>query len=144
MPQIRNVGTLGGNLCQRPRCWYFRGKLFDDCIRKGGGTCYAHSPKAENQYHAIMGGDICSMVYPSDMAPALIALDAKVEIAGPKGRRVIPLEKFLRDAGEEPAAGDGAGAARDAGRGGDSGGLGGEEGSVPQAARAAGVRLRGA
>ena len=94
VPQIRNVGTLGGNLCQRPRCWYFRGKLFDDCIRKGGTSCYAHSPKAENQYHAITGGDICSMVYPSDMAPALIALDAKVEIAGPKGKRVVPLEKF--------------------------------------------------
>jgi xanthine dehydrogenase YagS FAD-binding subunit len=92
VPQIRNVGTLGGNLCQRPRCWYFRGKLFSDCLRKGGGDCYARD--GENQYHAIMGGDICAMVYPSDMAPALIALDAKVEIAGPKGTRTVPLEKF--------------------------------------------------
>ncbi|HUJ90931.1 MAG TPA: xanthine dehydrogenase family protein subunit M [Syntrophorhabdales bacterium] len=92
VPQIRNVGTLGGNLCQRPRCWYFRGKLFSDCLRKGGGDCYARD--GENQYHAIMGGDICAMVYPSDMAPALIALDAKAEITGPKGTRIVPLEKF--------------------------------------------------
>jgi xanthine dehydrogenase YagS FAD-binding subunit len=92
VPQIRNVATLGGNLCQRPRCWYFRGKLFSDCMRKGGANCYAKD--GENQYHAIMGGDICCMVYPSDMAPALIALDAKAEIAGPKGMRTIPLEKF--------------------------------------------------
>ena len=92
VPQIRNVGTLGGNLCQRPRCWYFRGKLFSDCLRKGGGNCYAQD--GENQYHAIMGGDICSMVYPSDMAPALIALDARAEIAGPKGTRMVSFEQF--------------------------------------------------
>jgi xanthine dehydrogenase YagS FAD-binding subunit len=94
VPQIRNVATLGGNLCQRPRCWYFRGKLFTDCLRKGGGTCYAREAEAENQYHAILGGEPCCMVYPSDMAPALIALDAKAEIAGPKGKRLVPLEKF--------------------------------------------------
>ena len=92
VPQIRNVGTLGGNLCQRPRCWYFRGKLFSDCMRKGGASCYGQN--GENQYHGIMGSDICCMTYPSDMAPALIALDAKAEIAGPKGTRIIPLEKF--------------------------------------------------
>jgi xanthine dehydrogenase YagS FAD-binding subunit len=92
VPQIRNVATLGGNLCQRPRCWYFRGKLFADCMRKGGASCYGQN--GENQYHAIMGGDVCCMAYPSDMAPALIALDAKAEIAGPKGTRIIPLEKF--------------------------------------------------
>jgi xanthine dehydrogenase YagS FAD-binding subunit len=92
VPQIRNVATLGGNLCQRPRCWYFRGKLFADCIRKGGANCYGK--EGENQYHAIMGGDICCMAYLSDMAPALIALDAKAEIAGSKGTRVIPLEQF--------------------------------------------------
>jgi len=92
VPQIRNVGTLGGNLCQRPRCWYFRGKLFSDCLRKGGGNCYAQD--GENQYHAIMEKEICAMVYPSDVAPALIALDAKAEIAGPRGTRMVPLEKF--------------------------------------------------
>jgi len=92
VPQIRNVGTIGGNLCQRPRCWYFRRSLFKDCLRKGGGTCYA--PDGENQYHAIFGGDGCYMVYPSDMAPALIALNAKVEIGSPKGNRMVPLEQF--------------------------------------------------
>ncbi len=92
VPQIRNVGTLGGNLCQRPRCWYFRGKLFKECFRKGGDTCYA--PGGENQYHAIFGGENCYMVCPSDLAPALTVLNAKVEIAGPKRNRVVPLEQF--------------------------------------------------
>jgi xanthine dehydrogenase YagS FAD-binding subunit len=92
VPQIRNVGTLGGNLCQRPRCWYFRGKLFPDCFRKGGDNCYA--PGGENSYHAVIGGANCYMVYPSDLAPALIALNAKAEIASPKGSRMIPLGKF--------------------------------------------------
>lgn len=92
VPQIRNVATLGGNLCQRPRCWYFRGKLFDDCYRKGGATCYGQ--QGENQYHAIQGGELCAMAALSDMAPALIALDATAEIAGPKGRRTVPLEQF--------------------------------------------------
>ncbi len=92
VPQIRNVGTLGGNLCQRPRCWYFRGKSFANCFRKGGGTCYA--PGGENRYHAVFGGSNCYIVHPSDLAPALIALDARVEIASPKGSRMVPLEKF--------------------------------------------------
>ncbi len=92
VPQIRNVGTLGGNLCQRPRCWYFRGKLFKSCFRKGGENCYA--PAGENQYHAIFGGGNCSMVCPSDMATALAALNAKVEIATPKGNKLIPVEQF--------------------------------------------------
>ncbi len=92
VPQIRNVGTLGGNLCQRPRCWYFRGKLFKDCFRKGGSNCYA--PGGENQYHAILGGDNCYIVYPSDMAPALTALNARVEIATSKGNKMVPIEQF--------------------------------------------------
>jgi xanthine dehydrogenase YagS FAD-binding subunit len=92
VPQIRNVGTLAGNLCQRPRCWYFRGSLFKDCLRKGGSTCYALG--GENQYHAIMGIKGCGMVYPSDMAPALIALNASVEIATAKGSKKVPLEQF--------------------------------------------------
>jgi len=92
VPQIRNMGTLGGNLCQRPRCWYFRGKLFKDCLRKGGDYCYA--PAGENQYHAVLGAGSCHMVYPSDLAPALTALNAKVEIAGVKGKRSVPIEQF--------------------------------------------------
>jgi len=90
-PQLRNQGTIGGNLCQRPRCWYFRSDL--RCFRKGGETCYA--PEGENEYHAIFGGDGCYMVHPSDLAPALIALEAKVRIAGPKGKRTAPLESFF-------------------------------------------------
>ncbi len=92
VPQIRNVGTLGGNLCQRPRCWYFRGKLFKDCFRKGGNNCYALG--GENRYHAVFGGANCYMVFPSDLAPALMALNARVEIAAPKGNRMVPVEKF--------------------------------------------------
>jgi xanthine dehydrogenase YagS FAD-binding subunit len=92
VPQIRNVGTLGGNLCQRPRCWYFRRALFKDCLRKGGGNCYASG--GENQYHAIIGNSGCCMVYPSDMAPALMALNARVEIATPQGNKAIPVEQF--------------------------------------------------
>ena len=89
-PQLRNQGTLGGNLCQRPRCWYFRGNF--PCLRKGGELCSAMD--GENEYHAIFGGDPCYMVHPSDTAPALVALDAKVTIAGPKGPRTIPLGAF--------------------------------------------------
>ncbi len=92
VPQIRNVGTLGGNLCQRPRCWYFRRKIFDDCLRKGGKNCYGAN--GENMYHAILGGEGCYMVCPSDMAPALIALNARLEIATPKGKRMVPAEQF--------------------------------------------------
>lgn len=91
-PQLRNVGTVGGNLCQRPRCWYFRGKLFKDCLRKGGDNCYALS--GENQYHAIFPADNCCMVCPSDMATALTALGASVEIATPKGKKLISIEQF--------------------------------------------------
>jgi len=92
VPQIRNVGTLAGNLCQRPRCWYFRRSVFKDCLRKGGGNCFAAD--GENQYHAIIGIGGCCMVYPSDLAPALIALNARVEIATPKGNRMVPIEQF--------------------------------------------------
>jgi xanthine dehydrogenase YagS FAD-binding subunit len=90
-PQLRNQGTLGGNLCQRPRCWYFRGEFH--CLRKGGTHCYAEG--GENQYHAIFGGDRCYIVHPSDTAPALIALGAKVRIAGPGASRVVPLSSFF-------------------------------------------------
>jgi xanthine dehydrogenase YagS FAD-binding subunit len=90
-PQLRNQGTIAGNLCQRPRCWYFRGDY--DCTRKGGDMCYAVG--GENQYHGIFGGGACVIVHPSDTAPALVALDAKVRVVGPKGARVVPLEKFF-------------------------------------------------
>lgn len=89
-PQLRNQGTIGGNLCQKPRCWYYRGEFH--CLRKGGDRCYA--VEGENQYHCILGGDGCYMVHPSDIAPALVALDARVRIAGPKGERSMAIEGF--------------------------------------------------
>jgi xanthine dehydrogenase YagS FAD-binding subunit len=90
-PQIRNQGTLGGNLCQRPRCWYFRGDFH--CLRKDGDTCFA--VQGENQYHAIFGGNLCYMVHPSDTAPALVALGARVRLTGAGGTRTIPLSSFF-------------------------------------------------
>jgi xanthine dehydrogenase YagS FAD-binding subunit len=89
-PQLRNQGTIGGNLCQKPRCWYYRGDFH--CLRKGGKTCFAVS--GENQYHCILGGGPCFIVHPSDTAPALVAFDASVRITGPKGSRTVPVEKF--------------------------------------------------
>lgn len=91
-PQIRNAGTLGGNICQRPFCWYFRLSSFD-CLRKGGGVCFA--VMGDNRYHAILGGGPSYIVHPSDLAPVLIALNAQVKIAGPAGEKTIPLEKFF-------------------------------------------------
>lgn len=90
-PQLRNQGTLGGNLCQRPRCWYFRGQF--QCRRKGGDTCFAEA--GESQYHGIFGASQCYIVHPSDTAPALVALDAKVNILGRRGTRLVPISSFF-------------------------------------------------
>lgn len=90
-PQLRNQGTLAGNICQRPRCWYYRGDYH--CAKKGGEMCYAYD--GENVYHAIFGGDPCYIVHPSDSAPALISLGASIVIAGPQGSRTLPLEQFF-------------------------------------------------
>jgi xanthine dehydrogenase YagS FAD-binding subunit len=89
-PQLRNQGTMGGNLCQKPRCWYYRGEF--NCLRKGGATCFAVS--GESQYHCILGGGPCFIVHPSDTATALIVFDASVRITGPKGSRTVPVEMF--------------------------------------------------
>jgi xanthine dehydrogenase YagS FAD-binding subunit len=92
-PQIRNMGTLGGNLCQRNRCWYFRDEAVS-CLLKGGRKCYATD--GENQYHAIFTqGHKCVIVNPSTLAPALIAIGAKANVKGGKGARSIPLDKFF-------------------------------------------------
>ena len=91
-PQIRNLGTVGGNLCQRPRCWYFRLENYD-CRKKGGQECYAKD--GENKYNAILGGGRSNYVHPSDLAPMLVALGATVTIAGAEGRRTIPLGEFF-------------------------------------------------
>jgi xanthine dehydrogenase YagS FAD-binding subunit len=90
-PQLRNMGTLAGNLCQRPRCWYYRGDF--PCLRKGGRRCFAVS--GDNRYHAILGGGPCHIVHPSDTAPALLALDAELDIAGPDETRHVPLRSFF-------------------------------------------------
>jgi xanthine dehydrogenase YagS FAD-binding subunit len=90
-PQLRNQGSIGGNICQRPRCWYFRGDF--NCLRKGGPECFA--VVGENEFHCIFGGAPCFIVHPSDAAPALVALDAKVTITGPKGVRTIPISSFF-------------------------------------------------
>jgi xanthine dehydrogenase YagS FAD-binding subunit len=90
-PQLRNQGTIGGNICQRPRCWYFRGDFH--CAKKGGEMCY--SVDGENQYHAIFGGGPCFFVHPSDTAVALVALQARLTITGPKGSRAVPIDQFF-------------------------------------------------
>lgn len=91
--QLRNMGTIGGNLCQRPRCWYFRGREYV-CLKKDGSKCYA--AEGINKYHAIFGGSPCFIVHPSDSAPALMALGATLEIYGPNGRRSMPLRDFFQ------------------------------------------------
>ena len=91
-PLIRNFGTLGGNLNQRPRCWFMRGEEFH-CYKKGGDFCYSVS--GDNRYHAIIGGELCYIVHPSDTATALLALNAKAKIAGPAGERTIPFDDYF-------------------------------------------------
>ncbi len=90
-PQIRNVATLAGNVCQRPWCWYFRNGF--KCLKNGGTTCY--SVTGENEFHAIFGGGPSYIVHPSDTAPALIALDATFRIAGSAGERMVPAAQFF-------------------------------------------------
>jgi len=93
-PQIRNMGTLGGNLCQRNRCWYFRDEHVN-CLLKGGRKCFATD--GENQYHAIFTkGHPCVIVHPSTLAPVLIALGASAEVQGPSGKRTVPLAEFFQ------------------------------------------------
>jgi len=137
-PQLRNQGTLGGNVCQKPRCWYYRGDFA--CLRKGGDLCYAYA--GENELHAVAGGGPCYIVHPSDTAPALVALGGIAHVAGPNGSRTVPLDRFFvlpeKDlkretvlrAGRDP---DPAAAAEAGGR---------PAQHLPQGARARVVRLR--
>ncbi len=93
-PQLRNMGTLGGNLCQRNRCWYFRDE-HTNCLLKGGPRCFALD--GENRYHAIFTqGHRCVIVHPSTLAPGLIALGASADIQGAKGRRSMEVAKLFR------------------------------------------------
>jgi xanthine dehydrogenase YagS FAD-binding subunit len=92
-PQIRNQGTLGGNVSQDTRCWYYRSGW--SCYRAGGNICYADTPTAVNREHAIFGADRCVAVSPSDTAPALVALDAKMVMRGSSGERVVDAEDYF-------------------------------------------------
>ena len=91
-PAIRTLATLGGNLCQRPRCWYYRSE-HAVCLKKGGGECFSYG--GLNKFNAILGGGPSWIVHPSDLAPALVALDASIELAGPDGERSLALEAFF-------------------------------------------------
>ena len=91
-PLIRNFGTLGGNINQRPRCWFFRGEDFN-CYKKGGDFCYAVT--GDNRYHAIIGGELCYIVHPSDTATALLALNASAKIAGTGGERTVSFDEYF-------------------------------------------------
>jgi xanthine dehydrogenase YagS FAD-binding subunit len=90
-PDTRARATIGGNICQRPRCWYLRADYH--CVRAGGDLCFAAD--GDNRYHAVLGSSRCHMVHPSDVAPALVALGALARIAGPAGVRVAPFGEFF-------------------------------------------------
>jgi len=90
-PQIRNVGTLAGNVCQRPWCWYYRNGF--SCLKNGGTTCFSIS--GENAFHAIFGGGPSYIVHPSDTAPALVALEATFRVVGAAGERMVPAADFF-------------------------------------------------
>jgi xanthine dehydrogenase YagS FAD-binding subunit len=92
-PQIRNAGTVGGNVSQDARCWYYRSGL--PCYRAGGNTCFADTPQGVNREHALFESDRCVAVSPSDTAPAMVALDAKFVIKSARGERVIGAEEFF-------------------------------------------------
>jgi xanthine dehydrogenase YagS FAD-binding subunit len=92
-PQIRHMATLGGNLCQRPRCWYYRLEEFE-CRKKGGNDCFARD--GENRFHAIFDTDLlCCCVHPSAAGTALLAYGATLDVVGPKGRRQVPIDRFF-------------------------------------------------
>lgn len=92
-PQIRNHGTIGGNVCQDARCWYYRSGL--DCYRAGGNTCYADTPQGMNREHCLFNANRCVAVSPSDTAPALIALEAEMIVVNRAGEQAIKAEEFF-------------------------------------------------
>jgi len=91
-PQLRNMATIGGNLLQRPRCWYYRNELLP-CWLKGGDACPAY--EGQNEFHALFGNGPCYAVHPSDLAAALLAVDAQVELRSTEGERTVPLADFF-------------------------------------------------
>lgn len=99
-PQIRNMATIGGNLAQRTRCWYFRSK-YHECYRKGSSTCFAQI--GENEYHGIIGNSNCASVHSSSLASPLMAFDAAIEITGLQGKvKIIPISEFFVNPDDDP------------------------------------------
>jgi xanthine dehydrogenase YagS FAD-binding subunit len=92
-PQVRNMATLGGNIMQRPRCWYFRSSDFD-CKKKGGTSNDCHAHEGENQYHAVINNGTCAMVHPSSTAVPLLAMNAQVELTSKRGKRTVAMSEF--------------------------------------------------
>ena len=92
-PQVRHMATVGGNITQRPRCWYFRSSDFD-CKKKGGGSQECHAHDGENQYHAVMNNGTCAMVHPSSTAVPLLAMGAQVELTSKRGKRTVAMSDF--------------------------------------------------
>jgi xanthine dehydrogenase YagS FAD-binding subunit len=92
-PQVRNMATLGGNITQRPRCWYFRSSDFD-CKKKGGASQECYAQEGENQYHAVMNNRTCAMVHPSSTAVPLLGMDASIEITSRRGKRTVKMSDF--------------------------------------------------
>ena len=92
-PQVRNMATLGGNITQRPRCWYFRSSDFD-CKKKGGNSEECHAHDGENQYHAVMNNGTCAMVHPSSTAVPLLAMNAQVQLVSKRGKRTVAMSEF--------------------------------------------------
>jgi xanthine dehydrogenase YagS FAD-binding subunit len=97
-PLIRNFGTLGGNINQRPRCWFFRGEGFN-CYKKGGDFCFAVT--GDNRYHAVIGGELCYIVHPSDTATALLALNAQAKVSAPGSERTIAFDQYFHGPRED-------------------------------------------
>ncbi len=92
-PQVRNMATVGGNLMQRPRCWYFRSNDFD-CKKKGGSNDDCHAHTGENQYHAVMNNSTCAMVHPSSTAVPLLGMNAHIELTAKRGKRTVAMQDF--------------------------------------------------
>ena len=138
-PQIRNQGTLGGNVSQDTRCWYYRSGW--TCYRAGGNICYADTPSAINREHAIFDANRCVAVNPSDTAPALVALDAKMVIRSSDGERVVDAEDYFIGPSHRHHADDRAAARRAADGDSYSGHVGGRGVLLRENPRAPGVGL---
>ena len=99
-PQIRNMATIGGNICQKPRCWYLRHEGYS-CAKNGGSGCWAR--EGENEFHAIFDNKVCAVTSPSNVAPVLVAYSALIEIQGEEDKRTVPAEDFFITPDTDPS-----------------------------------------